>query len=288
MNQLPTRNAGAAVLAAILLSAAVPAARADTAKIDQAFLDTQAALIDSLVQQGSSDLTSPTRALEVAHRLLQRRETGLVTLGKTHPLTSFDGIETQDRFDRNVVEALNQVVTRAVEADTTLPPQSQAVLFNKALPMVPALGDKPVAFMVVGMAEASYVAADSLIAHHEVPPRNVAKLALRLMRYATTTYRNAQVDPITAAKAEAMRQSSVILRMRCPKDGGTYKVVQEKNKMHADGSLSRIYWLNCTVCGAPQALEFPLPLASRLNKAGSRQILKETPKAKQPDDGLKP
>jgi len=288
MIQLPVRASTAGLVASILVLAAAPTARADTAKVDKAFLETQNAATDSILQAGSSSLGSPTAALEVAHRLLVHRENALVALGKRLPLTTFNGIETQDRFDRHVVETLHKALTTAVAGDTTLPPQSEAVAFNQALPMVPALGDKPVAFMVVGMAEASLVAADSLIARREVPAPDAAELSLRLMHYATNTYMQAQEDPLTQAKAETMREGSVVLRMRCPKDGGIYKVVQEKNKIHENGSLSHIYWLNCTECGAAQSIEFPMKLATRLNQAGARQILEKTPKGKQPDDGLKP
>lgn len=288
MNQIRTRATSAGLLAVVLCLGAAPTARAETAKVDEAFLEDQAALTDSLLHAGGGTPASPTAALELTHRLLLHREAGLVVLGKKLPLTTFDGIETQDRFDRSVVEALHGVATKAVAADTTLPPEAQAVLFNKALPEVPALGNKPVAFMVVGMAEAALVAADSLIARNEIPPENAAELALRLMRYATTLYVSAQNDLITSAQAESMREGSVVLRMRCPKDGGTYKVVQEKSKLHEGGRLSHIYWLNCTVCGAPQSLEFPQAIATRLNQAGSRQALKSPPKGKQPDEGLKP
>ena len=288
MNQIRTRAVGAGLLAVVLCLAAAPAARAETAKVDETFLKDQAALTDSLLHAGAGAPASPIAALDLAHRLLLQREAGLVILGKKLPLTTFDGIETQDRFDRSVVEALQGVATKAVAADTTLPPQAQAVLFNNVLPGVPALGNKPVAFMVVGMTEAALVAADTLIARNEIPPENAAKLALRLMRYATNLYMDAQNDLVTSAQAESMREGSVVLRMRCPKDGGTYKVIREKSRLHEDGSLSHIYWLNCTVCGDPQALEFPRAIATRLNQAGSRQVLKSPPKGKQPDEGLKP
>ena len=263
-------------------------AGARIAEPDQAFLDREIPAAAALAAQAVPGVTGPEEALNLVRQILDRRQTALAGLGTTLSLTSFDGIETMDRYDREVLLALDAVAGAGVETDPTLPPEAQAVRFSEVMGTPPDLGDKPVAFMVVELAEILTTTVDLLANDPTAPAPGPAKLALRFLFNATTAYRTVQDDFLVASKAEAFRQSSVILRMRCPRDGATYTVNTMKNKVGATGEISTLYYLECPVCHIPEAVEFPLELATRLNRASERQRLKTPPKPHRPSEGLKP
>ncbi len=275
-------------LAVAVLAALARPALAEPAHPDEAFLKAREAAVQEILDRSKDTMSSPEGALQVIRKLLRERDQALVDLQPRQPLTTFDGIETQDRLDRTVVLALNEVVNRGIAADTTLPPEPLAVRYTRVLGPMPELGDKPVAFMVLEMAKVAVAAADTVSRAPDFPERAAAQLAERLIKHATNHYAEIDADLILGAKAKSLRQTSVVMRLRCPKDGGTYNLVNMKNKVYEDGSVSTIYWLNCSTCGSPLALEFPLELMSRLNEAGQPQRLKNKPEKRRPHGDLEP
>ncbi len=282
-----SRVAIAGVLAWILAGVPATPVWARFAEPDSTFLRSQEAAIEAMAAGGMPKAQSPEGAVEVIRGLLARRDAALRELGKTLPLTQLDGIETQDRYDGAVVDAVNRIAAAAVAADSTLPPEQEAILFQKRLGPMPELGDKPVAFMVLGAAGDAVAGADSARGDPGLSPGSADKLALRLILHGTTVYRRSHDDLIMAAKADGFRQTSVILRMRCPQDGGSYRVTDMKNKIEPDGSIATLYYIKCNICYAPDVVAFPQVLASRLNKAADRQKLKDKPKPARPTEDLK-
>jgi hypothetical protein len=277
-----------AVLPLLLLAGLPGSAGARVAEPDTTFLKTRTAEVQHLAAAGVEAATSPRGALDAIRKVLLTRDGALGELGARHSLTSFDGIETQDRYDREVVLALGRVAVAGVAADSTLPAEGEAVQFNEALGSLPQLGDTPVAFMVLAVVEKSIAAADSL--HHAAgfPARDADKLALRLIRHVAGDYEAVQHDFLRLAAADSFRQSSVVMRMRCPKDGGIYRLTNMKNKIAASGEISRLYYLQCSTCSDVLQVEFPLPVASRLNEVAPKQKLAHPPQAKEPSPGPKP
>jgi len=280
---------GPILAAAVLLPGILaPEAGARTAEPDQAFLDREIPAVQALAAQGVPGETGPREALGLIRQILDRRQQALTKLSTTLSLTDFDGLETMDRYDRAVTYALDDVARIGVEADTTLPPESHALRFSEVMGAPPEMGDKPVAFMVLELAQILVTTADLLENDPAAPPPSPAKLALRSLHGATTAYRTALEDILVASKAEGFRQSSVILRMRCPRDGSALKINTMKNKVGAAGEISTLYFLECPVCHVPDVVEFPLELATRLNQASERQRLKTPPEPARPDPGLNP
>ncbi len=272
---------------ALLVAASGPVS-ARFAQPDSAFLHSEVAEVRRLVQEDSLTASTPRRAVETIRQVLRARVGALQRLAGRLPLTEFDGIETQDRYDEQVVLAIHRVARVGVEADSTLPPEADAIRFNTVLGTLPQMGDSPVGFMVLITAEAALAAADSLGRARDYSPRSADRLALRMIRYVTADFAAAREDFIRKAKVDGFRQSSVIMRMRCPKDGGAYRVVEMKNKLGDSGEVSTQYFLNCMTCSEPEVLHFRLDVASRLNQAAERQPLKKTPQAKSPNPGLEP
>ena len=142
--------------------------------------------------------------------------------------------------------------------------------------------------MVLSVVQGSLAAADSLRRLPDYPAGSADKLALRLIRHLTSDFAAAREDFIRQAKVDAFRQSSVIMRLRCPRDGSPYKVSDMKNNLSDSGQVSTIYFLNCTGCDSPESLHFRLEVASRLNQASEKQPLKQQPQPKRPNPGLEP
>ena len=208
-------------LLAVLPLLAVPGpASARFAQPDSVFLQSEVAEINRLVQEDCPAASTPQRAVETIRRVLQARVGALRQLAGRLPLTEFDGIETQDQYDEQVVLAINRVARAGVEADSTLPPEADAIRFNTVLGTLPQMGDSPVGFMVLTTAEAALAAADSLERTRDYSPGSADRLALRMIRYVTSDFAAAREDFIRKAKVDGFRQSSVIMRLRCPKDGG--------------------------------------------------------------------
>jgi hypothetical protein len=276
------------LLAALPLLAASGPAYARFAQPDSVFLNSNVAEINRLAPVNAPSEVTPPRAVETIRKILRTRDNALRELAGNLPLTEFDGIETQDQYDEQVVLAIHRVARVGVDADSTLPPEADAVRFNSVMGTLPKLGDSPVGFMVLTTTEAALAAADSLGRTRDFSPQNADKLALRMIRYLTSDFAAAREDFIRKAKVDGFRQSSVIMRLRCPKDGGTYRVVEMKNKLGESGEVSTMYFLNCMTCAEPEVLHFKLEVASRLNQAAERQLLKKAPEARRPNPGLDP
>lgn len=271
-----------------LLAVLAPGSRAEVAQIDREFMEAHTAELKLLTEEALNRPLNPGESLDVIRELLSVRSMALMELHQQHPLTSLDGIETQDAYDGEVVHALHQVALAGVQADTTLPPQEHAIRFNEVMGDVPDLGEAPVGFMVATLAGVTLATADTLTKYDLLPPDSVDKLAVRLVFYGTSRYERTHADLFLTSQADGFRQNSVIARLRCPNEGATYRVADLKNKLGPEGGVSTIYKLKCNACDAPFDVSFPLELTSRLNKAADRQKLKQEPTPRTPTNGLDP
>ena len=86
-------------------------------------------------------------------------------------------------------------------------------------------------------------------------------------------------DLFSDSAAKAPRQELVLARLRCPHDGGIYKVNTMKNQLHDTGDISMLYYLQCSTCAEARVIEFPQELASRLNRMAQEQKQAQRPEA---------
>jgi len=267
-------------LAALVLVAAVlgPApAFAVRANPDLAFVARESAAIDSLAAALLPKAGSPAGAVAAVEQVLDARNAALRRLNEKLPLTTFDGIETGDRYDTGVVLALKQIVDMGRAAEGEAPPQEDAIYFSVILGEIPPLGKSPVGFMVLQHAHMAVNAVNALDNDPAISGDSARKLALRFMEQGMSLYAVSHVDAYALHEADSFRQSSVVVRLRCPTDGSTYRITDQKNKLGPNGEMSTLYYLKSNTTYEELVLEFPLPYVTRLNQAGERQELKEKP-----------
>jgi len=273
------------LIPAILIALASPA-RAERATVDQGFLDTEIPRIQTLADSLRQGAVGPLETLEAARTLSAARREALQQLDRLHPLTTFDGIETQDRYDLQVAKSLYAVLATGFHADSTAAPAGIVKKFGDTLGPFPDLGPTPVGFMVMGLTDLALAAADELMQKDPGISRvGVAKAATQLLYAGAYLHHLAHEDEFADANASDFRYTSVILRLRCPKDGGKYKVLSNKNKVNEAGEISTVYKLQCTTCQTEREIEFKLDLQSRLNQMADRQKMKKKPKT---TEGLNP
>lgn len=271
---------------AILVALASPAL-AERATLDQEFLDSEIPRLQALADSLEQGAVGPLETLEAARTLSATRHEALLQLDRLHPLTTFDGIETQDRYDLEVTRRLYDVLDAGFHADSTAAPAAVVKKFADTLGPFPDLGPTPVGFMVMGMVDLVVAAYDELLQKDpEVSRVGAAKAATQLLYAGAYLHHLAHEDQFADANSSDFRYSSVILRLRCPKDGGTYRIVSNKNKVNKAGEISTVYALECTTCKTTREIEFKLELQSRLNQMADRQKMKK--KSKIPEEGLNP
>jgi len=273
---------------ALGLTVAVSAAEAVTANPDQEFLDAQAESLRVLAARFQPAAGSTDEAFRALSRFVADRGKALKTIDAKLPLTTFDGIETQDRYDDLVVRAMAPILRAAVQAAGKAPPEDDAVRFLTLLGDLPELNESPVAFMVLEYAKRAVLAAQSLEKDPEFSPETARELAVRLADRAVGIYQESHSDDLSVSFADAFRQSAVIARLRAPSDGSTYRISAERNKLNPDGSISHLYFLRSNTTYEELILEFPLRYVSKLQQVSERQKLKHTPRALHPDQGLEP
>lgn len=277
-------NRSGLLIPVLLLALAAPA-HAERANIDQKFLDTEIPRVNALADSILATDQGPIETLEGTRRLATLRHETLLDLDRLHPLTTFDGIETQDRYDFQVVTRLYEVLDKGFHADSTAAPAGVVKKFSDTLGPFPDLGPKPVGFMVMELVDMALAAADELEQKDpEVSRVGVAKAATQLLYAGAYLHHLAHEDEFADANASDFRFSSVIMRMRCPKDGGTYRVVTQKNRVNTVGEISTVYTLECTTCKATREVEFLLGLQTKLNQMADKQKMKKRPKT----EGLNP
>ena len=269
------RIAAAAGLAMLLTGFSNLPALAVRAQPDMEFVEQESAKINTLVQSLLPQATTPGGAFEAASRILAARNEALQHLNGVLPLTTFDGIVTQDHFDNRVVEALARVVDKGRAAEGDEPPQEDAIYFSVILGELPPLGKAPVGFMVLQHANMAAASVEALDKDPAITGDNARKLALRLMERAISQYEESHVDDFARHQSDGFHQSSVIVRLRCPTDNSTYRIVNQKNKMGAAGEMSTLYYLKSNSTYEELVLEFPLSYLTRLNQASELQELKE-------------
>jgi len=279
-------NLRAGLLAVGILIAFAAPARAERATIDEDFLKPQIAKVEALTQEMLKEDHGPLESLEATRKLALTRHEALLELDSRHPLTTFDGIETQDRYDSVVARSLYKILDAGFHADSTAAPGDVVAKFSKALGPFPDLGPTPVGFMVMGLADLVLAGYDKVVQEHPaVSKLALAKAATQLLYAGTYIHHVSHEDQFADANASDFRYSSVIMRLRCPKDGGTYRVMNNKNKVNETGEISTVYYLECTTCKDTREIEFKLDLQTRLNQMADKQKMKKKPKT---SEGLNP
>jgi hypothetical protein len=255
-------------LGSLLLSGA---ARAEVPTPDQDFLDRSEAELLSLVDSLTTGLHSTEGALAGLRRILAERERTLLELHATNPLTDLTGIETQDQYDSKVLSAVARLLAVNRTAGGAPPGPEEIAMFDAALGNLPDLGKEALPFMVLIVLEKIVLAADSLVARGDMDAAEAASTALGFAQTAMNKAMVGDKDFLSESGRQDFRQNSVILRMRCPKDNGVYRVNNMKNWIQETGDISRLYYLQCAVCAEPRLVAFSLDLASRLNRMAVRQ-----------------
>jgi hypothetical protein len=220
-----------------------------------------------VIAERAGAVETPVEAYQVIKVLLETRATGLATLNESQPLTSFNGAMTQDVYDDVVLRAVGEMLDDALALDPEIPEQYQE-RFASIEEAIPVMGETPVAFMVLTLAQMAVTGADSLMQEPSVSEEAVASLALGLMNVGWELYEKSNEDLFARSEANKLRHSSVVYRMRCPVDGGSYAVKNMKNKINADNSISILYYLECEIDDATEMIAFPQELTSRLNQLG--------------------
>jgi len=279
----------AVLLLGFCASLLVPgAALADRANPDTTFIETQRASVLDHLDGILASVMTPSQALESVSLLLLDRRGANAELGSRLSPTSLDGIETQDEVDRIFLSAIHAVSHAGVQADTAASPVELALRFGEHLGEIPGMGASPLPFMLLSLAELAVATADSMRRTPDFPETEAAKLALRLIHTATHDQVESSGNIVERARTEQFRHKSVLVRMRCPKDGAPYRTIDMKTKIHGNGDVATIYFLNCTVCGEAVTVDYVGEVASKLNRIADRQKIRGKPRPTPPPRRLDP
>jgi len=273
-----------AVGAGLLLP--VPA-RARLAQPDQDFLAEETGQLSALTDSLAAGTESPSATMNAVRTLLAARADAVTRLGAKLPLTSLDGIETLDLLDDAVVRDLHSLVADT-EVDTSSLGEDEAFLFAEAMVGVPPLGDAPVGFMIVDFAEFAVAAADSVEEAAHIGENQAALLGLSAIRHATDLYLSLDQDLISQDRRASFRQSSILYRLRCPKDDASYDLASQRNRVLPDRALARLNILVCSVCGDTLEVTFPLVLPTALQQRTPEQHLEKKPHSPGPAGQVEP
>lgn len=273
MNANPKAGLTALILAAGFLGTLSPA-WAEIPVVNREFLNSHVPAVRALAEEpvdGAQD------AAMLLKRILITRAQAQQDLFQVEPEGSLDGIITMDTYDDEAVLALYAVTENYVQQDPVLPPDDYLIRFQQLTSGAPDLGNAPVGFMVLGMTGMLLNAADSLKQDPDLDPGIVDKTAVQMSHLGTDlfhkAYSDAQEDPTLARSSGQFYRSSVILRLRCPKDNGTYELTNMKNRVDDNGDIYSLSYVACSVCGDSRVIEFRQELASRLNRMNERQDL---------------
>lgn len=254
---------------------------------DVRYLEESFTRLDAL-QLPDGAAAPPAEVLAGVRSLLRVHAEAVASLAALHPLSSVTGIESQDRYEHRIVQRLVQLVLPALATAPSRPSDQDILTFSALVPEPLPLGKTPVGFMVLHRVRDAVNAADLLGADPTESQDAIAQLALRYMAEPIELYRAAHEDLQSESQASEFRHQAVITRLRCPKDDATYRILAQKNKWEADGSITRIYSLQCNLCAEPLDLQFPLEFLSRLEQIRETQALKKPPKPHRPSGGLDP
>ncbi len=263
-----------------------PVAQAGFPQPDTAFLASAAGDIDAFVEMHVGAVTSAADAVDALSILLVNRRAAFGNLLSDGDPTSLDMIETRDLYDAHLVSAMSELVLVGSAIDTTYPSEDEILRFAFVMGEPLDTGTSPLAFMVVGMAEVAISTVDSLRRDETYPDDQAAKLALRLINEPLTRHMSSYDNMTSRQNAERFRHAAVVSRMRCS-HGNPWVPVGQKNKVHSNGDISTIYYLNCPQ-GDATTVQYYLEAASRLNRLAVRQDMKTTPEKTRPGAGLDP
>lgn len=249
------------------------------AQPDEAFLEEKAKAIDTMADTHRAAAQTTLGAYQAMADFMAFRQKALQELDKKQPLTTFNGIETQDRLDDNILRVLYPLVSAGVRAETDAPLEDDAIYFATIMGDPPPLGDSPVGFMALEYANLAIKTVNILAGDQAISEAAAKKLALRLSHQAFTLYQDTHNDPLAVNYADTFRQSSVIVRLRDPEDGSTYRIMAQKNKIAEGGkAMYTVYQLRSNGNYKDLTLEFPLRYISRLHQVSEKQKLTKKPK----------
>jgi len=276
-----------ALLPTLVALAASPALGA-VPQVDQAFLDEERIWVDTVASGQAAAVSNAVDAAEALRALLGHRAEALTRLNLTSPLTTADGLETQDLYDDMIIRAANRVIQQAKTLDLPEPTGDDAIYFASMMEAPPALGGNPVGFMTLGMVALGVRANHDLADDPAITVEASAQLTLRIAAAAVNNYLEAHVDELARYNANQFRHNAVIMRLRCPKDDGTYRLSNQKNKLRNGNQFSTIYFLKCNICYEEVELEYPVAYVTRLQEVSEPQDLKKEPEAARPAGGVDP
>lgn len=221
-------------------------------------------------------------------QLVKLRREALSEINSETPLTSFDGIETQDQYDLEAIQSLLAITHAATDQDSTPSLVEYHQRLAEAIGAFPALGDSPVAFMIYVLAELTIVALDKLWTDPSLSREETAKTAVVLIHAGALIFDASTSETLFRSKASGFRQSSVMARLRCPFDQGTYAISKMKNRIDEEGNITTVYYATCEVGAETIVLDFPQYLASRLNRIAKKQKIKKNRKIPHKNQGVEP
>ena len=262
-------------------------ARADVAHPDEEFLTSHFAEIDEIAPTWRVTAGDPEGAFRSMVLLLEYRAKALNELNERTPLTQFDGIETQDRFEDRLVRELNGILQAGL-GDAPDPDEEDALYFAAVMGDPPPLGAAPVPFMALDHAQIAVATVSALDGDPALDGATARLLADRFAAQSASYYLEKRKDPLAASASDNFRQGAVVVRMRCPKDGSNYRVAEQKRQIRNEVEIYTVLTLKCNVCYEPLTLDFPMEHVSRLNRIAERQGLKGKPTGVRPTPGLDP
>ena len=257
MNKNCSRSFWVFLILAVVASGAPADLTAGLPKADQEMLDQHIPKAQDLVKTALERPMTYERAILELTQLIGLRREALIEINSRTPLTTFDGIETQDLYDLAAIQSLISITTAAAEADPTLPLREYHQHLANAMGTFPALGDHPVAFMVYGLVELTILGVDKLWQDSALSREESAKAAVALIHAGALIFDTSANETLFKSNAAGLRQSSVVARLRCPVDQGTYAISQMKNRVDEVGNITTIHYIACEVCQETMALDFP-------------------------------
>lgn len=271
MKRPPRPRAGVTCLVPILAILTAASSWAQEARTSQEMLQfgisnlrlSRDKLLPTIVDAGTA--LAAIRSVHDQRRLAHR------VIALDYPLDDFTGIVMADRFDDEYLSVVDSLVTRFEALDRDLPSAEAVALLSNGLGSLPPVSESSSPYVVayiigrVGPAVAA-IPPDTAPALRE----ETAEAAVRLTGSLTTIYRK------SAAKREASDNwhESVVERLRCGTHKCSYKTIELRNGLRADGSIFRRYVVGCETGLEQRQLDFDLGEMGVLSQSKGRQTLK--------------
>jgi len=215
-------------------------------------------------------VTDAGTALAAIRTMHDQRRLAHRVIAMDHPLDDFVGIVMADRYDDEYLCVVDSLVTRFESLDRDLPSEEATALLRDGVGTLPPVSGSSSPFVIAYII--GKVAPGATKLPQDTPPElreDAAEAAVRLIGGLTEVYRK------TSAKREASDSwhESVIERLRCPDHKCSYRTVELRNGLRADGSLYRRYLVECESGKEVRPLDFDLGEMGVLSQSKGRQNL---------------